>query len=57
MVHWFRQRSSLPAGQMLAPRHKHRTVITPPVWAEVSHQYMDDLRGFHRQCERVAALL
>jgi hypothetical protein len=55
-VHWFRQRSSLPAGHELWPERKERTTISPAVWAEVSHQYMDDLRLFHRECERVAEL-
>lgn len=56
VVHWFRQRVSLPAGHSLRPQRKDRTVVTPAVWAEVSHLYMDDLRLFHRECERVASL-
>ncbi len=56
VVHWFRQRTSMPAGHALYAQHKERTIITPAIWAEVSHQYMDDLRLFHHECERVAAL-
>lgn len=56
VVHWFRQRLSLPAGHLLRPVRKERTVITPPVWAEVSHLYMDDLKSFHKEAERVASL-
>lgn len=56
VVHWFRQRTSWPAGHNLYAQRKERTIITPPLWAEVSHQYMDDLRPFHLECERVAAL-
>lgn len=56
VVHWFRQRTSRPAGHALVPVRKERTIITPPVWSEVSHLYMDDLRPFHLECERVAAL-
>jgi hypothetical protein len=56
VVFWFRQRASLPAGHALAARRNDRTIITPPVWVEVDHQYMDDLPLFHRQCERVSAL-
>jgi pimeloyl-ACP methyl ester carboxylesterase len=56
VVHWFRQRVSLPSGHALRPQRKERTVISPAVWADVSHLYMDDLRTFHRECERVSAL-
>lgn len=56
VVHWFRQRLSLPAGHTLVAARSDRTVITPPVWAEVAHAYMDDLRVFHRECERIACL-
>lgn len=56
VVHWFRQRTNLPAGHNLIPIRKERTIVTTPVWVEVSHQYMDDLRLFHLECERVAAL-
>jgi pimeloyl-ACP methyl ester carboxylesterase len=56
VVHWFRQKVSLPAGHALRAERRQKTLITPPVWAEVSHLYMDDLRLFHRECERVSAL-
>ena len=56
VVHWFRQKTSLPAGHALRVHAPRRTIITPAVWGEVSHLYMDDLRSFHRECERVAGL-
>jgi hypothetical protein len=56
LVRWFRQEISVPAGHVLRAAERERTHIAPPIWAEVGHQYMDDWRPFHRECERIAAL-
>lgn len=53
-VTWFRQRMNRPAGHRLVAADPAATEIAPPVLAHVTHQYMDDLRSFHLECERVA---
>lgn len=53
-VHWFRQNISLPAGHDLKA-DSPATWLSDPKWVEVDHQYMDDWRPFHNECERVAA--
>jgi pimeloyl-ACP methyl ester carboxylesterase len=53
-VIWFRQKVNRPAGHHLVARDPRRTRINQSTWAEVAHQYMDDLPEFHQACEEAA---
>lgn len=53
-VLWFRQKVNRPKGHRLVAEDPDRTRIAESKWAEVAHQYMDDLDEFHATCAEVA---